>query len=158
MNVKEHKKVQTWSLDKIGPCTSCQHSALTLSLKRSRPPSLNQPEAVACLSPEEQTSANSPCHNGSVFSLRDGCDNKCTEKRWRRSRSTTKPTVLRWESLLLFSELEDVDGLIHTYSLTIHSFVPFQQFMSDKQKLDYQGDMSRLCQRQIRGWSLAHNI
>lgn len=53
---------------------------------------------------------------------------------------------------------ENVNALIYPSSLTIHSFVPFQQFMSDNQKLDYQCDMSRMCQRQISGSSLVYNI
>lgn len=46
---------------------------------------------------------------------------------------------------------QNVNALI--FSLTIHSFVPFQQFMSDNQKWDYQRDMSRMCQRQISSGS-----
>lgn len=42
-------------------------------------------------------------------------------------------------------------AFIYTLSLTIHSFGPFQQFMSDNQKLDYQCDMARICQREISG-------
>lgn len=60
-------------------------------------------------------------------------------------------TVEIRKSAVVLRVVEDVDALIYTYSLTIHSFVPFQQFMSDNQKLDYRGDTSRLCQRQIRG-------
>lgn len=52
---------------------------------------------------------------------------------------------------------KNVDALIYIYSLTIHSFVPFQQFVSDNQKLDYQCDMSGICQRQISGWSWSCN-
>lgn len=52
----------------------------------------------------------------------------------------------------------DVDALIQTFSLNIHSFVPVQQFMSDNQKLDYQCDMSGICQRQISGMYLVYNI
>lgn len=59
---------------------------------------------------------------------------------------------------IVFGIGEKVDAFIYTFSLTIHSFVPFQQFMSDNQKLDYHCDMCTTRQRHIGGWSLVYNI
>lgn len=93
-----------------------------------------------------------------MFTLRDRCDSD-QQKNAECSKSTATAAVLGSKSLHTLScELETVDALIQTFSLNIHSFVPVQQFMSDNQKLDYQCDMSGICQRQISGVYLVYNI
>lgn len=50
-----------------------------------------------------------------------------------------------WQSAqaeIVFWVSKNVNALIYAFSLIIHSFVPFQQFVSDTKKLDYQCDMS----------------
>lgn len=122
---------------RVNPHTSCHHSVFKLSLQGSRPLNLSHPEAGAAPSSKKQARRNIHRHSCGVFSLR--CDKKLKKEEEcpvcvaepRHHRGQRRCTSQK-EILML--------------SLTLsHSFVPFQQFVSDNQKLDNHGDMSGIC-------------
>lgn len=138
LNWHREKKCNHDHKTRVNPHTSCHHSPLTLSLKGSWALNWNHPRAVAVLLLK---SKHMPIITGTM--------EECFPSEIDVTRSMRR--------LFVFWVRKNVNALIYTFSLTIHSFVPFQQFVSDNQKLDYQCDMSGICQRQISGWSLSYN-
>lgn len=121
----------------VNPHTSRHHSPLTLSPKGVVTSQLKLPPGGSCPSSEEQTHANNHSHNGSVFCLGDRRDNTRHKNNKKKrnadsvQRSTTNTAEVRESAhaQIVFWVVENVNALIYTHSLTIHSFVPFQQFV-----------------------------